>query len=471
MGARVTPTSTSSRDLLRALAEGTAGTTGDDFFRSLARHAALALGARFAFVAESLSDLESRSLAYWEGTGFGNGFSYRFPGTPCARVAQGHVCATSTRLQALYPEDVWLRDIGADSYIGVPMKTGDGRVLGHIAVLHTDPMEPCSEDITVLQIFAARGSAELERVQADRRLREALAEISRLRERLQQENGYLRDEIAEEHGASGLIGDSPSVRALLGQITSVAQSDATVLIEGETGTGKELVARAVHQTSSRRDRALVKVNCGAIPTNLVESELFGHEKGAFTGALSRRIGRFALADGGTIFLDEVAELPVDAQVKLLRVLQEQEFEPVGDGRTQKVDVRVLAATNRSLVQLVEEGRFRADLYYRLAVIPLLVPPLRDRAGDVARLALHFLLKFAKKMGRPVRGIDTASLARLERYSFPGNVRELENLIERAVVLSSGPLLTIEEILLGTPKQSKRRARSSRSSPGFPTSTS
>jgi transcriptional regulator with GAF, ATPase, and Fis domain len=202
------------------------------------------------------------------------------------------------------------------------------------------------------------------------------------------------------------------------------------------------------------------VNCGAIPTNLVESELFGHEKGAFTGAFSRRIGRFALADGGTIFLDEVAELPLEAQVKLLRVLQEQEFEPVGDGRTQKVDVRVIAATNRSLARLVEEGRFRADLYYRLAVIPLTVPPLRDRSGDVVKLALHFLVKFAKKMGRPVRGIDTATLARLEAYSFPGNVRELENLIERAVVLSSGPLLTMDEMLLGAPKRAKPRARSS-----------
>src|SRR5262249_11602101 len=323
----------------------------------------------------------------------------------------------------------------------------------------------------VLQIFAARGSAELERVQADRRLREALAEISRLRDRLQEENGYLRDEIAGEHGGSGIIGDSLQMRALLRQITSVAQSAATVLIEGETGTGKELVARALHQASARRDRALVKVNCGAIPTNLVESELFGHEKGAFTGALSRRTGRFALADGGTIFLDEVAELPLEAQVKLLRVLQEQEFEPVGDGRTQKVEVLVLAATNRSLAQLVEEGRFRSDLYYRLAVIPLMVPPLRDRTGDVAKLALHFLVKFAKKMGRPVRGIDTATLARLEGYAFPGNVRELENLIERAVVLSSGALLTIDETLLGKPKQSKPRSRRSPSSRGFPTSSS
>jgi len=459
----VTSAFATSPDLLRVLAEGTAGATGDEFFRSLARHAALAMGARFAFVAESLSDQESRSLAYWEGTGFGEGFSYRFPGTPCARVAQGHVCATATRLQGLYPEDVWLRDIGADSYVGVPMKTTDGRVLGHIAVLHTDPMEARSEDIAVLQIFAARGSAELERLQADRRLREALAEISRLRDRLQEENGYLRDEIAEERGVSGMIGDSPAMHALSRQILSVAPSDATVLIEGETGTGKELVARALHQASSRRDRPLVKVNCGAIPANLVESELFGHEKGAFTGALSRRIGRFGLADGGTIFLDEVAELPLEAQVKLLRVLQEQEFEPVGDGRTQKVDVRVIAATNRSLGRLVEEGRFRADLYYRLAVIPLMVPPLRDRAGDVAKLALHFLVRFAKKMGRPVRGLDTTTLARLERYAFPGNVRELENLIERAVVLSSGPLLTIDATLLGTPKQAKPSRRTSKHS--------
>jgi len=439
-----------SSHVLRVLAEGTSAATGDDFFRSLAHHAAVALGARYAFVAETVNPLESRSLAYWEGTQFGEGFSYRFPGTPCQRVAAGHVCSTATRLQQLFPEDLWLQQIGVDSYVGVPMRNATGAVLGHIAVLHTEPMEPTPDHLAVLEIFAARGCAELERLRAERALRDALAEVQRLKDKLQVENAYLQEEIQSEHNFEEIIGGSPLWQKLVQQIESIAASEASVLITGETGTGKELVARALHSRSPRRGRPLVKVNCGAISAGLVESELFGHVKGAFTGALSKRVGRFELADGGTLFLDEVGELPLETQVKLLRALQEHEFEPVGSNQTVRVDVRIIAATNRDLTQAIREGRFRSDLFYRLNVVPLHVPPLRERPADIGPLALYFLGRHAKKAGKPIHGIATATLERLVSYHWPGNVRELENLIERGVVLSSGPTLDLDAHLLHLP---------------------
>jgi formate hydrogenlyase transcriptional activator len=435
-----------SSRILRLLAEGTAAATGDDFFRSLAKHAALALGARYAFVAESLSTLESRSLAYWEGSGFGEGFSYRFPGTPCQRVAQGHVCSTQTRLQKLFPEDLWLQQIGVDSYVGVPLRTADGRVLGHLAVLHTEPMEPSPEQLAVLQIFAARGCAELERLQTERALRTALARVEELSERLQAENHYLKEEINQESEFEDMLGKSDNFRVLVEQIGTVAASDATVLIRGETGTGKELVARALHARSARSARPLVKVNCGAISAGLVESELFGHTKGAFTGALQKRLGRFELAHGGTLFLDEVGELPIDTQVKLLRVLQEGEFEPVGGSESIRVDVRVIAATNRNLEEAIEAQKFRADLYFRLNVIPLEIPPLRERRSDITELMLYFMERFARKAGKKVRGISTSSLEAATSYDWPGNVRELSNVVERAVVLAKGPVLELDPAL-------------------------
>jgi len=444
----VMSSSAPASNVLRALAEGTSAATGDEFFRSLAKHAALALGARYAFASETLSELESRSLAYWEGTGFGEGFSYRFPGTPCQRVAAGHVCATPTNIQRLYPEDLWLQQIAADSYIGVPMRNAAGKVLGHIAVLHTEPLEPTPEHLAILQIFAARGCAELERLQTDRALRESMSEVQRLRDRLQAENVYLQEEIRNEHNFEQLIGNSAPWQRLVKEIEAVAASESTVLVVGETGTGKELVARALHAGSPRRDRPLVKVNCGAISAGLVESELFGHSKGAFTGALQNRVGRFELADGGSLFLDEVGELPLDTQVKLLRALQEHEFEPVGSNETIRVNVRVIAATNRNLEQAIADGRFRADLYYRLNVIPLQVPPLRERRADINQLAMYFLQRCAKKAGKPVRGIATATLDRMMSYDWPGNVRELENVIERGVVLSSGQMLELDAQVIG-----------------------
>jgi formate hydrogenlyase transcriptional activator len=237
---------------------------------------------------------------------------------------------------------------------------------------------------------------------------------------------------------------------VLDRIEKVAATDSTVLVQGETGTGKELVARALHDRSRRRARPLVKLNCSAISAGLVESELFGHVKGAFTGALERRIGRFELADGGTIFLDEVGELPLDVQVKLLRVLQEGEFEPVGSSASRHVDVRVIAATNRQLARAVEEGRFRADLYYRLNVVPVTVPPLRERIDDIPELTAFFVARYAKRFGKPVTTVSEGALRRLRSYAWPGNVRELQNVIERAMVLTAGPVLDIDAELLPAP---------------------
>jgi formate hydrogenlyase transcriptional activator len=253
---------------------------------------------------------------------------------------------------------------------------------------------------------------------------------------------YLREEILGEHNFEEIVGNSPQLSSVLHTVERVAPTDTTVLILGETGTGKELVARAVHNRSSRRSHPLVKVNCGAISAGLIESELFGHVKGAFTGALERRIGRFELADRGTIFLDEVGELPLDMQVKLLRVLQEQEFEPVGSSRTVKVDVRVIAATNRVLEEEVAAGKFRADLFYRLNVLPVRVPPLRERRADIPQLVMFFIQRHAKRIGRTVEGVSRESLERLMGYPWPGNVRELENVVERALVLSRGGVLDI-----------------------------
>jgi DNA-binding NtrC family response regulator len=237
-----------------------------------------------------------------------------------------------------------------------------------------------------------------------------------------------------------IVGESPALRRVLEQIAQVAPTDSTVLIQGETGTGKELVARAIHEASRRKDGALVTVNCAALPRELVESELFGHEKGAFTGATQQRRGRFELADGGSLFLDEVGELPLDAQAKLLRVLQEGEFERVGGGRSLQTDARVIAATNRDLQAQVAAGRFRSDLYYRLAVFPIAVPPLRERREDIPRLVHHFALKAARRLGKPIDGIAPVFIEQAKRRDWPGNIRELENAVERALIMSSGGAL-------------------------------
>ena len=260
--------------------------------------------------------------------------------------------------------------------------------------------------------------------------------------RLEAQNTYLQEEIRSEHNFDEIVGNSPALLDVLRQVDQVAPADSTALIIGETGTGKELIARAIHDRSGRKARPLVKVNCGAISAGLVESELFGHAKGAFTGALTNRDGRFKVADGGTIFLDEVGELPLETQVKLLRVLQEQEFEPIGSSKTVQVDVRIIAATNRDLSAAVADGKFRRDLYYRLNVFPISVPSLRERAADVPLLVNFFLQRFAKKFAKPVKKVSEETIFRLVGYAWPGNIRELQNVIERAILLSPGDTLQL-----------------------------
>jgi formate hydrogenlyase transcriptional activator len=255
-----------------------------------------------------------------------------------------------------------------------------------------------------------------------------------------------RDELTLGRGFEAIVGESATVRAMLRDIRKVAAVETTVLLMGETGTGKELVARAIHDASPRQGRPLVKMNCGAIPQGLVESELFGHERGAFTGALQRRIGRFEMANKGTLFMDEVGELPMDIQVKLLRVLQEQEFERVGSGHSQQVDVRLVAATNRDLETEVSAGRFRRDLFYRLNVFPVRIPALRDRVSDIPLLVTHFLAQLQRKLAKPLHGITEDSMRRLQAYQWPGNIRELQNVLERACVMATSPIVDIDDAL-------------------------
>ncbi|MFN7119606.1 MAG: sigma 54-interacting transcriptional regulator [Saprospiraceae bacterium] len=282
-----------------------------------------------------------------------------------------------------------------------------------------------------------------ERKKKEAELQRAFEEIKRLKEQLELDNRALQDEIAVDSDFNNIISASPAYKKVLKQIEQVADTEATVLILGETGTGKELLARALHQLSRRSDRPMIKINCGALPENLIESELFGHEKGAFTGAYQQKKGRFELADKGTIFLDEIGELPLDLQAKLLRVLQEGEFERVGGTQTLKVNVRVIAATNRNLEQLVQTGKFRQDLFYRLNVFPIYNIPLRERREDIPLLIDHFVRKFSQKTDKRITEISQNALDRLLQYEFPGNVRELENIIERAVILSTGRTLKID----------------------------
>ena len=550
--------------LLNAIIQGTAATTGTQFFRSLVKHLAEGLDVRFAFIAECLPNLRARSLAFFQDKNFGDDFEYALPGTPCMKVAEGRVCHVPDRLPEAFPEDKGMIDMGTVSYLGVPLRGSDGHVIGHLVTFDDKPMPSDPLALSVMETFAARAAVELERERAfedlkrrkeesderlrdlfeeapiayvnegldskfiranrtalktlgikpedvphtygknfipdtpdaQRRLKEAFESIGkgidtsgvvlelrrkdsgkplwiqwwsrpdpggtytrtmfiditervlmeREKARLEAQNTYLQEEIRSEYNFGEIVGNDPKLRQTLRLVEQIAATDSTVLILGETGTGKELIARALHDRSPRKNRALVKVNCGAISAGLVESELFGHVKGAFTGAISNRDGRFKLADAGTIFLDEVGELPMDTQVKLLRVLQEQEFEPIGSSRTIKVNVRVVAATNRDLDELVREGKFRADLYYRLNVVPLRIPPLRERMTDIPLLVTFFVQKLAAKLGKPIKSIAEDAMHQLKNYSWPGNIRELQNVIERAVILSPGHTLILAEKL-------------------------
>ena len=552
-------------EVLLRLAEATAHAIGSEFFGSLVRHLCEALGAPYAFVAEFAgSPSRVRSLAYFANGALQENFEYDLAGTPCEAVARGNICHHPRGVAAKFPADHWLAEIGAQSYLGVPLLDASGTILGHVALMDTKPMPEEPRRLAIFRIFGARAAAELQRVRMERALAESERrfrdlfeeapigyvyedtdtrflsanrafqkmlglkpeEVTRTmglelvapseeaqsrvhdsleaeragqekpfieielrrkddgrsvyvqrfsrpepdgrytrtmvvditarvlaeqeRNRLRAQNEYLQEEIKNEYNFEEIIGRSGSLRAALAKVKQVAPMDATALILGETGTGKELIARAIHNASPRRDKPLIKLNCAALPTGLVESELFGHEKGAFTGALERRVGRFALADGGTIFLDEIGEISHETQLRLLRVLQELEFEPVGSSKTVKVDVRVIAATNRDLEKAVADGAFRADLFYRLNVFPIHVPPLRERRGDIPMLTRYFVEKYAMKIGRRIDSIRPETLERLNAYPWPGNVRELENVVERAVILSPGAELEVDAQLLRAP---------------------
>ena len=343
------------------------------------------------------------------------------------------------------PNKQWMRENSLRSFAGYPLSFR-GELLGVVAMFSRREMS--QGELDRLAVFANEASIAIKNAQL-------FTEVEQLKNRLQAENLYLQEEINLAHNFEDIIGHSPALKTALRKVEQVALTDATVLIQGETGTGKELVARAIHNLSPRKYRPLVQVNCGAIPANLVESELFGHEKGAFTGALRRRIGRFELAHGGTIFLDEVGVLPTDTQAKVLRVLQEREFERLGGGRSVKVDVRVIAATNRNLEEAVHTGSFRADLYYRLNVFPVELPPLRARASDIPILANFFLAKYARKLGKRLDGVSQDTMARLMNYSWPGNIRELENVIERASILSQDSIVRIDDALFMRPDSGAR----------------
>lgn len=548
-------------DLLLSVVEGTARSTDDDFFQSLVRSLAAALSVEHAFVAEFVSANRMRTRAYWNRDKIVPNMEYDLHGTPCEDVVRGNICHYPTAVAALFPSDVSLKDMGIESYFGVPLVAANGDHVGHLCVFDRRPMPESPQNHLIFRVFAARAAAELGRLRteqelaaseqrfrdlyeeapiayvqedlesrfisanraamrilgitpeqvagtvgmsfipdtpdAQRRVQEAFASIGRgtdtsgvvlelrrkddgrpiwiqwwskpdpggqftrtmfvditdrvlteqEKNRLSAQNAYLQEELKLVHNFEEIIGRSPSLLAAIEKVNRVAATDASVLITGETGTGKELFARAIHSASSRSGKPLIKLNCAALPASLVESELFGHEKGAFSGAVQRRIGRFELAQGGTIFLDEVGEVPLDVQVKLLRVLQEREFERVGGSEPIKISVRIIAATNRDLQQAIRDGKFREDLFYRLNVFPLVLPPLRDRAGDVELLTPFLVAKFGARIGRPIESIHPDTMAALTAYHWPGNVRELENILERAVILSNGPVLEVDPELL------------------------
>ena len=411
------------------------------------RHLATALRVRYAFVTDCDDQKRAKALAFWNGDQFGKNFEFNLADTPCMKVINGEICHYKEGIQDLFPLDKGLVRWEAESYLGVPMVDLAGRVIGHIAILDDKPMNRDERAIDLVKVFAARAAAELKRQRAEAALQAALQQVQSLQKKLEAENVYLQEELSREHNFEEIVGNSRELMEVLERVETVAPTDSTVLITGETGCGKELIARAIHSHGSRKHRPLVKLNCGAIPTGLVESELFGHMKGAFTGALERRVGRFELADGGTLFLDEVSELPPETQVKLLRVLQEHEFEPLGSSRTVQVNVRIIAASNRDLDKAVQEGRFRADLFYRLNVLPIVLPPLRQRRSDIPLLAAFFVEKFARQFGKSITGIAQDTMDILSRYDWPGNIRELQNVMERAVILCEDGMVSVSETWL------------------------
>jgi len=361
---------------------------------------------------------------------------------PLDGTVAGHVFRTGTPWVG-YVDDLLKTGLEAhEKWSALGFKVGcvlplisRNRVLGTLGLRRRDENAYTDDEVQFLMQVANQIAIAVENALA-------YGEIRALKDKLALEKLYLEDEIRSDRAFEEIIGKSTALRRVLRQVETVAPTDATVLIYGETGTGKELIARAIHNLSPRRPQAFVKLNCAAIPTGLVESELFGHERGAFTGAITQRIGRFELANHGTVFLDEIADLPLELQPKLLRVLQEREFERLGNSRTLRSDARLIAATNGDLAAMVEAQRFRADLFYRLNVFPIHLPPLRERVEDIPLLVRHFVQHFARRMNRTIETISSDTMESLVRYQWPGNIRELENVMERAVILSSGPVLRV-----------------------------
>ncbi len=384
---------------------------------------------------------------YWQQV---NGAFRRFP-IGVRKV--GKIAATGQSLEvanveqdhAWVAEPDWIAAERITSFVGHPLMHR-GEVLGVLGLFaRNPPSESCFEWLRMIANHLAAAIANAR----------AMEEIESLRKRLEQENEYLREEVQQAAVFGDLLGQAPALQAVTHQIELVAPTNAAVLILGESGTGKEVVAREIHRHSRRADQPLIKVNCAAIPRELYESEFFGHAKGAFTGALRDRAGRFELADGGTLFLDEIGEIPLDLQAKLLRVLQEGEIERIGEERTRKIDVRIIAATNRNLRAESEAGRFRQDLFYRLSVFPMELPPLRKRVEDIPLLAEHFLTRFARQLGRPRPRLTLANIQQLQRYDWPGNVRELQHTLERACIVAADGRLRFDFPATPSKQQSER----------------
>lgn len=430
--------------LLTSVSEATSSTIGSEYFRSLVKNITEALEVTMCFVTirDAIQKDFLRTLAYFKEGHFKEDVTYEMEGTPCKQVVE-------SKLAYYQPVDIYKsfpKEEGLQGYFGVPILSTHGDCLGNLAIFNKEPLLLQQEEQEILRMFSDRAGAELERDLANEKLINAMSEVEQLKNKLEAENTYLQEEIQLEHNFEEIITKSAKFKAVLADLEQVAVTNATVLITGESGTGKELMARAIHNISPRSSRPLVKVNCAALPANLIESELFGHEKGAFTGAINRKAGRFELADGGTIFLDEIGELPLELQSKLLRALQEGEFERVGGSQTLNVDVRVIAATNRDLEREIEEGSFRSDLFYRLNVFPVHSLPLRERKEDIPILVSHFTEKFGAKIGRSIAKVPKKLINNLQSYDWPGNIRELENVIERGVILSPSGVLELGDWL-------------------------
>jgi transcriptional regulator with GAF, ATPase, and Fis domain len=439
--------------------------SGENFFESLAKYLAQSLGMDYVCIDRLEGDgLTAQTVAIYNDGKFDTNVAYTLKETPCGDVVGKTICCFLEDVCRLFPRDAALQDLRAESYVGTTLWSFDKKPIGLIAVIGRKPLKYPALAEAILKLVAVRAAGELERILAgealqkshdelERRveertveLRTALSEIKTMKDKLEAENIYFRRENKMKHHFENILGQSDGLKYVLYRAEQVAPSNATVLILGETGTGKELIASAIHKLSPRKDRPLITVNCAALPSTLIESELFGREKGAFTGADTRQVGRFEVAHQSTLCLDEIGELPMEIQAKLLRVLQNNEFERLGSSNTVKVDVRIVATTNRNLEEQVRKGQFRQDLYYRLNVFPITVPPLRQRKEDIPLLVEAFIERYSRKLGRQILSIQKEAMRMLQDYPWPGNVRELENIIERAVILCHGPVLHLADKL-------------------------